>query len=234
MTLESKAYVADDSDVKTITKTIVSGVYAAENGSRDYLRALVATTQSALGAKLRVNMGKPGKLDAAGVKAQLAALDTTHDRFYKLVTDTATEAGWRGVELNRRTNFARTALYSARVYVRAGNDLTSLAAGRLTKATLAVTGRKLVRPLSLKRLKTRAEKSSKALVASLLALGEHDQRTAAEELELLMNQLTDQLAAITGAKPTKPWKALKKDIHARTQILSKAQVAEALSVGGAP
>ena len=96
---------------------------------------------------------------------------------------------------------------------------------RVTKSALAVARKP--RAPSLARLKARAEARSKALVASLLALGEQNHATAAEELELLMGQLTDQLGAITGGAA----KAIKRFQASKTQVLSRAEVARAL---GAP
>jgi hypothetical protein len=215
-----------ESNIASITKDILAGVSAAEGGRTSYLRALVSATIESLGASLRVNAVKVAKTDEPTMKAQLAALEGTHEKFYAIVTKTAGEH-LKGVELNRATNFARTALYAVRIWVRAHNDITCLAPRKVSKPMLAVVGRKLVRKVSVQRLKTRAEKQSKALVSALLALGEADVKTAALELETLMEQLTDQLGAITGTTE----KAIKKFQHSKTQILTRAQVAQAL---GAP
>jgi hypothetical protein len=228
MNLDSKSFVATDSDIQEVTRTVMNGVRAADQGRTTYLRALVATTIEALGQRIRVNTGKPGKLDDAGVKAQLTALEAVHARFYAVVLATAGETHKGREALNRATNFARTALYAVRVWVRAHNDLTSLAPAKVSKSVLKVVGRRLVRPLSVKRLMSRAEKQSKALISALLALGQEHPTEAAQELELLMGQLTDQLGAITGGG--KPAKAVKARFTAtRTQILSKAEVARALA-----
>lgn len=230
MTLESKSYVAQDEDIAALTQSLVDAQSTLGNGNTTYLRALIATAQQALGAQPRVRAGKIKKLDEASIAAHLAALTTVHDRFYAVVLRVCGADKPTQRELNRRSNFARTAVYALRVWVKAGNDMTALAAARTSKVMLRVVGRRHVRPLSVKRLMSRAEKQSKACVSALLALGQEHPAEAAQELELLMAQLTDQLGAITGAG--KPAKAVRKRFEAsKTQVLSKAEVARVMASG---
>lgn len=232
MSIESKGYLATPADIGALTKAILAGQSAAEHGKGTYLKSLVAVTTEELGAPARAHAMKAPRLKAEGVVLQLTALEAVHKRFYEAVVAAASEhlppgKSGRAKELNRRTNFARSAFSTVRGYIKAGNDVTALVAARVVKAALAVP--RQVRAMTPKRLKTRVEKQAKDLVSTLIALGERDQRTAAAELETLMGQLTDQLAVITGVKPTAQWKALTKDLHARTQVLSREQAQAALS-----
>jgi hypothetical protein len=211
-TLESKGFVATDSDVEALANAVLSAVEVTDNGRRSYLRTLVATTQKALGAEPRQRQGKPAKLDAAAVTLQMEALDATHRRFYTIVLRVAGEnvppnTKDRALEINRRTNFARTAMSAIRRWVRAGNDLTALAAKSVSKASLAVEGSR--KPVVPKALKAKAERLAKGLLSSLMALADADRAAAVDEMQTLMGQLADQLSEMgvklkKGALPFSP------------------------------
>lgn len=177
--------------ILALTKAILAGTAAAAQGQQSYLQSLVLGTQAELGVapRKRAAAGRRPRLDEAGIKGQLKALDTVHERFYEAVLTACREIAPRGdaKELNRLSNFARTALYSVRLFIRAGNDLSALAAERVTKESLRVT--RPPRELTPRRLKGLAERQSKQLVSTLLALSETDREAAAAEFELLMGQL---------------------------------------------
>lgn len=205
-TLESRGFVASDSDITAIATTVLSAAAADETGRSNYLKTLIATTQKALGGEPRQRTGKATKLDDAATLEQLKALQEVHERFYAIVLKAAGDvvpSGTkdRGTQINRKSNFARTALSAVRGWVRAGNDITALAAKGATKASLAVEPA-TPRVPSPGALKTRAEGESKRLVATLMALADADRKAAVEEMQLLFGQLADQMAAL-GIKPTR-------------------------------
>lgn len=205
-TLESKGYVASDADIAALATSVLSAVQESDNGRRSYLRTLVATTQKALGSEPRQRSGKPARLDPEGVNAQLKALAAIHERFYAIILKVAGETvptgtKDRGIEMNRRTNFARTAMSAIRSWVRAGNDLTTLGARSVTKAALAVK-RTARRVPSAQSLKTKVERVSKDLVGTLMVLADTNRVAAVEEMQLVMGQLANQLAEM-GAAPTR-------------------------------
>lgn len=212
MTIESKGFIATPNDITALTRAILAGQQAAASGTGTYLKALVATTTDELGAPARAHAGKGKRLKQEQIAAHLAALEAVHARFYEAVVEGASDnlppGKDKARELNRRTNFARSSVSTVRGYIRAGNDITMLVAARVVKAALAVP--RTIKPASAKRLRGRMEKQSKALVALAIALAEVDAVTAVGELELLMGQFADQVAAITHVRPVTDLKAAAK------------------------
>lgn len=206
MTIESKGFIATVADITALAQSLLNADGAVTQGRQTYLRALVATTIADLGAKPRKHNGKAPLLAAEGISRQVGALAAVHERFYNAVLAVASEklpsGKDRAVELNRRTNFARTSLSTVRAYVRAGHDLTYLVAARLTKRALDIE--RQPRAVSAGRLKHQLEVRSKAFMASLLAVSETDKATAIGEIELLMGQLAAQLTALGVASVRSP------------------------------
>jgi len=209
-------YVATPSEIEVLARDYFMALNVTGEGRVTYLRALVDTTK----AQLKLEKGEP-----------LPTLEKVHVGFYEAVLKAAEAATppripGRAKEINKKSNFARSAASMLRSWMRhKGNDITKLVTKRVTKSSLVVPHK--ARPPSPARLKARVEAASKALVSHLLALGDKSPSVAGEELELLMTQLTDQLGAITGGATTT--RAVKRFQSARTQILSKAEVARALS-----
>src|ERR1700744_4504411 len=118
-------------EIETLTTAILDGYNAIESGRNAYLRALVAETQETLGAPARVRPGKVPRLSPEGITLQLTALQTAQDKLYAVVMRVA-GARYKGKELNRKTNFARTRMYLLRTWIKSANDITALAAARVT------------------------------------------------------------------------------------------------------
>jgi hypothetical protein len=217
MDTKTHDYVATPTEIGELAKVYFTAQEFLGEGRVTYLRALLATTQE----RIRLTKAEP-----------LAALESVHASFYAPVLAAAQETvpqrtPQRAILVNRKSNFARSSMSLLRAWTRKeGNDLMKLVPKRVTKAALVVPHK--ARAPSPARLKAAVEAASKALVTRLLALGERDHATAAEELELLMGQLTDQLGAITG---TASARAVKRFQAAKTQVLTRTEVARAL---GAP
>lgn len=188
--------------VRDLTIAHINALTTGESTRTTYLRTLIEETQRELGVEPRANNAKRAKLDDTERARQLAALAAVHGRFAVIINDVIEPtlkdipSKDRANERNRRNNFARTAVYAARLYVRAGKDLTGLASGKLSKSAMAVELIPL--PLTPRRLKNRVERASKALVTSLLELGEADKGGALAELETLMGIMASQLAELGG------------------------------------
>lgn len=204
MNLEQKGFVATAEDVATIVESVLTANSEADAGRLSYLKILIATTQNDLAGKPRVHTGKASKLKADEIAAQLKALADVNERFYPTVTRVVIASippGTRdkGLEANRRTNFARTALSAVRLYIKAGNDITAVGIKTVTKASLAV--KRSPKPPSGQRLKARAETLSKGLMGALMALADTDRGAAIEEFQLVLGQLATQMSSM-GLKPT--------------------------------
>jgi hypothetical protein len=197
--LESKGFVAADADVVVVTKGIIDATQNAEGGRGSYLRMLIGTTQHELGVAPRKRRQKAEKLSAEGIEEQLKALSAVHERFYAIVTTTVTDAVAgtkdKALEVNRRTNFARTALGSVRAWIRAGGDITSLAPATATKAMLAVETGTKPQP-SAQALKSRAESQSQGLLTTFEGLATSDKAAAIEQMQMVLGQLTTQLLSL--------------------------------------
>lgn len=213
--ISQKGYVATPAQIGELTTNILNATATADSGFSTYLRALVATTQKELGAPQRLHRTKEQAMTEESTDAQLAALEAVHTRFYEAVVAAASATVPRGVELNGRTNFARSSVSTVRTWLKAGHDITSIVPGKLTKSMLYVEAQP--RALSARRLVTRVERTSKALVTAVLALAETDPETAAQELELVLAQLQAQLTEIAVA-PTQPPERPPKE-PTQTQVL---------------
>lgn len=190
-----------ETTVRDLTTAYINALATRDGTRTTYLRTLVEETQRELGAQPRTNNAtKRSRLSDDDRARQLAALAAVHARFYVIILavvedslkDVASKD--RAREKNRRANFARTALYAARLYVRAGKDITALAPAKLSKSTLAVAAPTPVR--TPRRLKNRVERASKAFVKSILELGEADKQAAVSELDTLIGIMANQLAAL--------------------------------------
>lgn len=178
-----------DNEVTTIAQSIMRADNDAGTGRTTYLRALIGAAQEALDRK---------KGQEASV--QLGALKTVHERFYELILTAAEEfvprnMKDRNTELHRRANFARTALSALRSHVRAGADVVTLSPTKTTKAILkSPAGAQ--RPLTARRWRVKAERESKALIASIMGLADTDKAAAVEEIQLVLGQLAEQLVSL--------------------------------------
>lgn len=196
------ALATTDAQIEALVKSVLHSVQNAESGRTTYLRSLVLNTQSELGAKPRVrSSGKIPKLTPDEIEGQLAALNKVNARFYEHVVKVASAdvpAGkTQALEINRRTNFARSAVSTVRGWIKDGNDITAVAAVRVTKAQLAVrAGPRKTRQPNAKRLKAAAERQSKGLIKTLLTLAETDKEAALAELNILMGVIGDQILSM--------------------------------------
>jgi CHASE3 domain sensor protein len=220
MTIERKGYVATEADINTLSKSVYEADAQVSEGRTSYLRALVATTVNELGAtpRLRAARTPKNKLTPDETAKQLDVLATVHERFYAVVTQVASDyipgGKDKAQELNRKTNFARTAMSAVRRWVKAGNDLTGLPIHQVTKRSFATE--RVAAPKSAARLQRTLEARSKAFMSTALELIEADKDAALSELELLMGQLASQIVELSGSAVTDPRKAAEQHRPLRT------------------
>ena len=211
--LENKDFVATDEDITRLAQSVLTASQESDSSRRTYLKTLIATTQQTIGVAPRMRTSKDVKASPEEVRAQIAALNTVHERFYALVTQVAQEsvpAGTkdRGVQINRMTNFARTALSAVRRWVRAGNDITALAAHAVTKASLAVPAPRSKRP-SAAALKARARRTAGDLIQTYRLWGKADKEAATDALRAMIAALTKQFSSLKPLRSVKTAKAPK-------------------------
>lgn len=210
-----------DDQVRALTRQILQARVAAESGTVGYLQGLVHTVQVELGVAPRVNPVHIKRLNEEGIKTQITALQTVHNRAYAIVLEVCAEnllpGKGRAQELNRRSNFARTAMSVVRRWIRAGKDITCCAASRVSKASLRVEVDR-TRQASPRVLTRRVEKGITELIVRATALAAVDKPTAVVQLETALSQIVTTLAAIGAQAPTKdPVKALAERIPFQTK-----------------
>jgi hypothetical protein len=203
MSLESKHYLASPTDVEAITRSVLEAQTKNSGGRATYLMALIATTQHALGIAPRQRQApNSGKISRELREKHLAALDAQNEIFYAAVMKAAREilgANIDPIELNRRTNFARSAVSTVRRWIRIGNDITTLVAAKTTKSSLAVAARR-EKQTSPKVLTNRVRKYGDRFLLTVVKLGESDAKIAREALEdakATIQQTLDKLDKIS-------------------------------------
>lgn len=213
--LEKDQYVTTPAGIKALVKEKLTAVATSVRSNVNYLRALVATTQAELGSEPHQRSVKMPKLTKESRVAQLTALEAVHEKFYGAVLEAIEDTPLTEDEkptngrtsakaiVTRRATFARTAKSTVRAWIKAGHDITALAAAHVTKPSLTIpTGQKKARKTSPKVLVKRATSQSKELVTTLVALSEVDPDAAKKEFQVVMGIIADQMGklGVTGTK----------------------------------
>jgi hypothetical protein len=196
-TLESRNYLATDSDVEAIARQHIEGLGAQAT----YLKILVAGTQAALGAEPRQRSTNPAKtFDQA---AHLGALETVHDRYYTIVLRVASDAFRDSKERNRASNYARSAKSTLRAWIKSGHDVRSLAAGRVSKEAL----RKAIPRRAVGPPRNPAKRMLK-LADRLEAIATGPDNGVREAIEAVMQRLANKLMTWGGEPVREPSRAI--------------------------
>jgi hypothetical protein len=191
-TTPTPTYLLSDKDIQRMASGMLTGALKLEQGRSTYLRMLIASAQSFW------TLGAPGARDQQGQAAvkhvhnQQAALRHVHNRAYRIVKAVMakglhSEHPDAAKELNRRTNFARTAAYAVREWLKAGGDLMTLEAGTATKASLEVPKTQVLPSADL--LHRRSVSASERALDLLAALGDVDRESMILGAEKLIGRL---------------------------------------------
>lgn len=208
--------------VRTLTRDILQARAAADTANSQYLQGLVHTVQVELGVTPRVNPVKVQRLTDEGIQLQLTALRAVHTRAYAVVLEVCAEhllpGKDRAKELNRRSNFARTAFGVVRRWIRSGRDITCCAAAKVSKGSLRVEVDRTRAP-SPRALTRRVEKGVTELIERATALAAIDKAAGVAQLETALSKIVTTLSAIGGPQTTTkdPAKALAEHIPFETK-----------------
>lgn len=166
-TIESRNYLLTSKDVETLAAQIIDGHQGIDRDRGTILKGMVALTIKELHCPQRKNNVKASQLDESGRTAQLAAFEAVYAPIYEAVVRVAenTLPDPDEAMLRSRTAFCRSAGSTVRSYIRAGNDITAIAAHKATKASLAVPRTR--RKFTVEALKKRAERLTAELHAVL-------------------------------------------------------------------
>jgi hypothetical protein len=166
MSIESKQYVVRNAaEIEKLTEQIIDADDTAITGKGTFLKALVATVQHELESPPRLRTTQAPKLSEEDTALQLEALKTVYSLFYGAV-EKAVKSRMKKHDpefLRSKTRFAVSAASTVRSYIRANNDIRALAAGRVTKAMIAVPRAR--RKFTVEALQRRATTLSEQLAA---------------------------------------------------------------------
>lgn len=205
-TLESRDFIATESDIQDLTKRRISASKQLDNSSETYLKVLVATTQAELGSSPRQRQVR-GEVAADDIPIQLAALEAVHTRFYAVVIATL-QASLTGrnvkTQAQRKATKERTYKHLVRSWIKAGHDVRTLAAAKVTKPMLERELPDRPAAAQAKTLKRRALGVADRLVALAGEAAKTDRPSAVEALDAVMSLLGQQMASLAGPATTKP------------------------------
>jgi hypothetical protein len=199
MSLESRKYVASPTDIENLTRSVLEASITSTEGRSTYLATLIATTQARLAGAPRKRLSSPTKLSPTERDKQLEVLDEVAGLFYDHVKKAARETlkahnRYSAIEENKRTNFARSSLSILRKWVKVGNDITSLVAGRTSKSMLTVEPR-AGRPPSERILKNQFTRIMERLRPVTIALKDADPKAVRAEILRFLEDIDETKVA---------------------------------------
>lgn len=190
MSLESRMYLANTTDIRNLASAVISGAETAVSSQGSYLKALVATTQEECGGQPRQRNGRARRLKGEKLTQQLATFNAIAKRFGAVVLEVAKRDGAGGDVVRSRTAFHRSAASTVRTFIRTGHDILPVGLATLTKGSLAVGSSR--RKLTLAQLERRAG----ALTERVEALAK---QFMAADPEAARKALVPALAALAAA-----------------------------------
>lgn len=163
--LEKRHYLASASEVERAVREMTAAQGHIDRTRGDYLKVIVANTQKAIGADVRLRTASEiGTLSAEDTAAHLDALKKVHESYYAAVLKGLSDVPPK--LRNRKSTFARSAKSMLFTWMRAGFDVRDLAAARVTKASLHIE-----KPAGAKRKKLPAAAFEKRAMRYMAALG---------------------------------------------------------------
>lgn len=189
--LATKNFVATAEDIGVLTKELVGGEKAAAGARSTYLSSMVATVQEKLHVPVRTRAAPKGrfKLSDELIEEHLKAIEEVHSTFYEAVLANLPEG--TAIERNKASNFARSSKSLLRTWVKAGGDIRTLAAARVTKSTIRVEAS--ARAKTPKQITTVMARQAEGLSDSAMSLSALDKQAAVEAIETVIAQLAKSL-----------------------------------------
>lgn len=193
--LQARSFVATPADMEALTQDSIEAARTGRKVRGIYLKVLVATTQAELDISVRKRTVKMPRPADEAVRGQMRVMVTVHKRLYASVLKKARQNKPRNPkEMNKWTNFARSAKAKLKKWLLAGNDLRALVPAKLIHADLEVS--RGSRGWTRDRFQKRAGAWAGHLVAAATAYAKEDRETAVATLESAVAQLTTLLAEL--------------------------------------
>lgn len=191
--LQARSFVGTPADMEALTQDSIQAARTGRTVRGTYLKVVVAVTQAELDISVRRRAVKMPQPNEEEMRGQMRVMVAVHKRFYAVVLKVARENKPRNaVEMNKWTNFARSAKAKLKRWMLAGNDIRALVPAKLTHADLEVS--RANRGWTRDRFQKRAGKWAGHLVAAATAYAKEDTQTAIATLESAVAQLTALLA----------------------------------------
>lgn len=235
MSIESKQFVVSPADIEKLTDDILEGEDAAVKGRSMYIQSMVGTIQHELDSPPRMRNANAPKLSEEDIATHQAALDTVYKRFHEAVLR-AVKARMTRYDpdyVRSKTRFSVSAASTLRSYIRAGNDIRALAAGKVTKDGLraAFQAKPVRRKFSVEALQKRAATLGEAFIAVARNLQAANRERAAETFRPMLATLVSTLGLSEGATRD-PDKAMHDHValQTRTGVLVPIDFAQARTV----
>lgn len=215
--LEHRHFVASDSDYEKMARDYTASLAGQAVVSTTFLRCMIAGTQSELKAEVRIrSRAERNRIsDPTVTRAHLAALEAVYTRAYAAIVkalgdapvdpDTVPKA-LSGKKLTKKaviqwraTKF-RSSKAALRAWIRAGYDVTGLAAGSTSRTELGRDVAKVnaVVPSGLDRVAKRSVVAVKRLVGLLQEVAKYDPARA----EALMKDAAGSVMALSNHTET--------------------------------
>lgn len=246
--LHKRHFVATDADISELAVEHMAATVSQSSLNQNFLRALIGTTISELGAEARDKTPKErAKLEtAAAIRQQLEAMEKVFDRFYRILfksylegpTDPdslprslGADASKKDIAHSRCTKF-RSAKSTIKAWMRLGHDITLVAPASITRYALESDIRDAREQLSsatpipeavgVARYARRAETAASRMVKAVQEIARYDAVRANELIAEATAALAQMRAAVSG-----------KDLSVTTTSLKKAvERGQPLSVDG--
>lgn len=195
MSIETNQYIATAGDIEKLATTVLTSDQTSNNGMGVFQKALIATTQAELGSPPRMRNSQGAKLSEDDTIAHLKAFEAVYKRFYEAIMKAAEPLYADSEERRSRTNKFRSSGSTVRAAIRAGNDVRSLAAHKVTKASL----RSLAAPRSRRKFTVDAlRKRATVLAEQLTGIAKNLQAANSAEAREAVTIIMAQLATAAG------------------------------------
>lgn len=204
--IEDRNYRVTKGQIGEVTRQHVQGEATVLLARGMYLKGLVANTQEAIGVAVRTRSAPAGRFGLVSEELRtehIKALELVHSGFYEEVLANIPEGS--AVQRNKDSGFARTAKSRLRTWIKAGGDIRSLAAPKVTVKSLKVERGNVARtPAQIKAVMVR---QANGLAESAGEIADGDKLAAIEAIETVMSQLAVKLVELGVTATTDPKKA---------------------------
>lgn len=205
--IEDRNYLVTKGQIGEVTRQHVQGEATVVLARGVYLKALVANTQEALGAPVRARAASASRFGAVSdeMRAEhIKALEKVHSGFYEEVLANIPDGP--AAQRNKDSGYARTAKSRLRTWIKAGGDIRTLAAPKVTAKSIKVARADV--PRTAEQVKSVMLRQATGISEAVSALADLDKQSAIEAVETVMSQLAVKLVELGVTATRDPQQAI--------------------------